>query len=61
MRLGDQAQRGNPVEAVRDMIKGIHYEEWLMETSPSPRAAEMRMKNVSTLYGWLVEKLEGMN
>ncbi|MGL5774176.1 MAG: 3'-5' exonuclease, partial [Aeromonas veronii] len=59
VRLGDQALRGNPVEAVRDMIKEIHYEEWLYETSPSPKAAEMRMKNVSTLYGWLVEKLDG--
>ena len=34
---GDQALRGNPVEAVRDMIKEIHYEEWLYETSPVRR------------------------
>ena len=59
VRLGDQAQRGNPVEAVRDMIKEIHYEEWLYETSPSPKAAEMRMQNVSTLYRWITEMLEG--
>ena len=59
VRLGDQALRGNPVEAVRDMIKEIHYEEWLYETSPSPKAAEMRMQNVSTLYRWITEMLEG--
>ncbi|MGL5948985.1 MAG: UvrD-helicase domain-containing protein, partial [Aeromonas sp.] len=33
VRLGDEAVRGNAVEAVRDMIKDIHYEEWLYETS----------------------------
>ncbi|AEX99895.1 ATP-dependent DNA helicase Rep [Oceanimonas sp. GK1] len=59
VRLGDEAARGNAVEAVRDMIKDIHYEEWLYETSPSPRAAEMRMQNVSTLFKWVSQMLEG--
>ena len=59
VRLGDAAARGNAVEAVRDMIKDIHYEEWLYESSPSPKAAEMRMQNVSTLYRWVTEMLEG--
>ena len=59
VRLGDEAKRGNAVEAVRDMIRDIHYEEWLYESSPSPKAAEMRMQNVSTLYRWITEMLEG--
>src|SRR5574344_1167489 len=59
VRLGDAAARGNAVEAVRDMIHNIHYEEWLYESSPSPKAAEMRMQNVSTLYRWVTEMLEG--
>ncbi len=59
VRQGDAAQRGNAVEAVRDVIHGIHYEEWLYESSPSPKAAEMRMQNVSTLYRWVTEMLEG--
>ena len=59
VRLGDAAARGNAVEAVRDMIHDIHYEEWLYESSPSPKAAEMRMQNVSTLYRWITEMLEG--
>ncbi|MGL5222076.1 MAG: 3'-5' exonuclease, partial [Plesiomonas shigelloides] len=37
----------------------IHYESWLYETSASPKAAEMRMRNVSTLFGWVTEMLEG--
>jgi ATP-dependent DNA helicase Rep len=48
-----------PVAAVRDLIRGIDYESWLFETSPSPKAAEMRMKNVNTLFGWMTEMLEG--
>ncbi|MFC0226078.1 DNA helicase Rep [Serratia aquatilis] len=48
-----------PVAAARDLIRGIDYESWLFETSPSPKAAEMRMKNVDTLFGWMTEMLEG--
>lgn len=39
-----------PIAAVRDLIHGIDYESRLFETSPSPKAAEMRMKNVNTLF-----------
>jgi len=48
-----------PVNAVRDLIRGIDYESWLYETSPSPKAAEMRMKNVNQLFTWMTEMLEG--
>ncbi len=41
----------DPVKAVRDLIHGVDYESLLSETSPSPKAAEMRMKNVNTLFG----------
>ena len=45
--------------AVRDLIHGMDYESWLYETSPSPKAAEMRMKNVNQLFSWMTEMLEG--
>ncbi|GKX64540.1 DNA helicase Rep [Pragia fontium] len=48
-----------PIAAVRDLIHGIDYESWLYETSPSAKAAEMRMKNVNQLFGWMTEMLEG--
>lgn len=48
-----------PVAAVRDLIHGMDYESWLYETSPSAKAAEMRMKNVNQLFGWMTEMLEG--
>jgi ATP-dependent DNA helicase Rep len=59
--LGDNAERGDTVDAVRSLVRDIHYEDWLYETSSSPKAAEMRMKNVSDLYSWIVADLEGDN
>lgn len=47
------------ITVVRDLIKDIGYEDWLYESSPSPKAAEMRMKNVSTLFKWVTEMLKG--
>ncbi|MBA3988397.1 MAG: DNA helicase Rep [Idiomarina sp.] len=45
------------VQAIRDLIQFIQYEAWLFETSPSPAAAEMRMKNVNELYRWVSDML----
>jgi len=41
------------------MIREINYEDWLYDTSPSPKAAEMRMKNVTQLFSWVTNMLEG--
>lgn len=59
--IADNAERGNTVEAVRSLVRDINYEDWLYETSSSAKAAEMRMKNVSDLYSWIVADLEGDN
>lgn len=59
--VSDNAERGNTVEAVRSLVRDINYEDWLYESSSSAKAAEMRMKNVSELYSWIVADLEGDN
>ena len=59
LREIQQLTEREPVAAVRDLIRGIDYESWLYETSPSPKAAEMRMKNVNQLFTWMTEMLEG--
>ena len=59
VELSDNAERGNTADAVRNMIRTMGYEEWLYETSASPKAAEMAMANVSTLFGWVNDMLEG--
>ncbi|CAH0542052.1 DNA helicase Rep [Vibrio marisflavi] len=61
VKMSDNAERGNTVEVVRGLVRDINYEDWLYETSTSPKAAEMRMKNVSDLYSWIVADLEGDN
>ncbi|WP_194857249.1 DNA helicase Rep [Morganella morganii] len=48
-----------PLSAVRDLLHGLDYQSWLFETSASPKAAEMRMKNVDQLFSWMAEMLEG--
>lgn len=59
VETGDQAQRGEGVEAVKQLIRNIHYEDYLYESSTSAKAAEMRMKNISELYRWVTEMLAG--
>ncbi|MFQ3198249.1 MAG: ATP-dependent DNA helicase Rep [Paraglaciecola sp.] len=59
VELSDRALRGDGIASIREMIKIIGYEEWLYETSTSPKAAEMGMANISTLFGWISDMLEG--
>ncbi|HCA76018.1 MAG TPA: DNA helicase Rep [Alteromonas sp.] len=57
--LSDEAMRGDTAAVLRNMIRAMSYEEWLYEHSTSPKAAEMAMANVSTLFGWVTDMLEG--
>lgn len=59
VELSDRAVRGDGIATIREMIKSMGYEEWLYESSTSPKAAEMAMKNISTLFGWISDMLEG--
>lgn len=59
VELSDRAVRGDGIASIREMIKIMGYEEWLYETSTSPKAAEMGMANISTLFGWISDMLEG--
>jgi ATP-dependent DNA helicase Rep len=59
VETGEEANRGEPVEAVKHLIRNINYEDYLYETSTSAKAAEMRMKNISELYRWVTEMLQG--
>ncbi|WP_095497767.1 DNA helicase Rep [Paraferrimonas haliotis] len=59
VETADRAERGDSVAALRTLVQTIDYEEYLYETSASPKAAEMRMKNISELYRWVTEMLEG--
>jgi ATP-dependent DNA helicase Rep len=54
----DQAQRGDPVEVVRDVIHEINYQGWLEDTCNDPKSAERRMGNVHELVDWLARMAE---
>ena len=51
--LSDNAERGNPVEVAKDMVKEIGYLNWLEEQSSDLKVAEKRMENVYELTDWL--------
>lgn len=59
VELSDNAVRSDTLEAVKDLVRNINYEAYLYESSPSAKAAEMRMKNVSELYRWITDMLTG--
>lgn len=55
----DHAERGETAAVLRGMIREMNYEDWLYDSSPSAKAAEMRMKNVTELFSWITQMLEG--
>ena len=57
--VADQAERGETACVLRSMIREIHYEDYLYDTSTSAKAAEMRMKNVTELFSWVTQMLDG--
>ena len=59
VKIADQAERADPLEAVKDLLSHIQYEAYLYETATSPKAAEMQSKNVETLFEWVQSMLEG--
>ncbi len=59
VEAADNMGRGDTIGVLRDFIKAMGYEEWLYEQSASPKAAEMAMANVSTLFSWVNDMLQG--
>ncbi|ARD44199.1 DNA helicase Rep [Colwellia sp. PAMC 21821] len=59
VETADHAERGETSAVLRSMVREINYEDWLYDTSPSAKAAEMRMKNVTQLFSWVTQMLEG--
>jgi ATP-dependent DNA helicase Rep len=54
----DNAMRGDPINAVKEVIHEIGYEDWLLNTTSDPKAAERRMGNVNELVTWLERMAE---
>lgn len=54
-----QSDGEHAVQGVRELLHRSGYEDWLYETSSSPAAAEMRVKNINELHRWVTEMLAG--
>ncbi|MGB0988920.1 MAG: DNA helicase Rep, partial [Pseudoalteromonas spongiae] len=59
VETADNAARGDTPAVLRSMVREMNYEDWLYDSSPSAKAAEMRMKNVTELFSWVTQMLEG--
>jgi len=59
VETADHAERGETATVLRAAVREINYEDWLYDSSPSAKAAEMRMKNVTQLFSWVTQMLEG--
>ncbi|MFW8592130.1 DNA helicase Rep [Glaciecola sp. 2405UD65-10] len=55
----DNSKRGDTQAVLRDFLKSLQYEEHLYASLASPKAAEIAMSNVSTLFGWVQDLLKG--
>ncbi|MCW9088767.1 MAG: ATP-binding domain-containing protein, partial [Gammaproteobacteria bacterium] len=51
--IGDRARRGDPIQAVRELVRDIDYQSWLNDNSKDLKQAERRMENVESLIDWL--------
>lgn len=56
VNLEYRATREAPGELVMEMLKAIGFEAWLYDSEDSPKAAEMKWKNVFELVQWLQKK-----
>jgi len=60
-QTADNAEHGDPLAVIEGLIKSIHYETWLLDTSTNPKTAERKMENVLELVQWLKRLLENEN
>ena len=56
--LSQKSQQEDPIASVRQMVRDMEYQDWLLQTSSGPPMAEKRMANVETLITSLQTSLE---
>ena len=56
--LSQKSQQEDPIVSVRQMVRDMEYQDWLLQTSSGPPMAEKRMANVETLISSLQTSLE---
>lgn len=61
VETADNAQRGETLDILKEMVKEIGYPQWLEDQSSSPQVAEKRLGNVHELIDWLGRILEDIS
>jgi len=56
--LSQKSQQEDAIASVRQMVRDMEYQDWLLQTSSGPPMAEKRMANVETLISSLQSSLE---
>ncbi len=51
--IAERTYQGNFVQTLRDMLRELDYETWLLDNSKDPNVAEKRMDNVRELISWI--------
>ncbi len=51
--MGDNAQRGEPVAVLRQVVDAVGYRDWLDDISSDLRTAQKRADNVEELFAWI--------
>lgn len=59
VELNDELQRSDTQQALKTMLAGLDYEQYLYEQAASPKMAEMQARNVATLFDWVATMLAG--
>jgi ATP-dependent DNA helicase Rep len=54
----DNAIRGDTFAVIKDMIKSINYQGWLLDNASHPKMAELKTENVNDLLNWIKRLLE---
>lgn len=52
-RLADQAERGDPIATVRQLVNESDYRAWVADNADTPAQEERRLGNVEELLEWL--------
>ncbi|MDF1818011.1 MAG: DNA helicase Rep [Immundisolibacteraceae bacterium] len=52
-RLADQAERGDPIATVRQLVNESDYRTWVADNADTPAQEERRLGNVEELLEWL--------
>jgi len=51
--IAENAERGDPISAINEMINDMQYREHIEKQSPDPNVADNRLANIDELIDWL--------